>query len=104
MKLPIEIINKIMVYIAEINHNMIITQFNLINNKENNEHYLINKNSELLLDIHCVIYMKRIYPFHILDSSLYVQWYPTSEGNMELMKFGKKYYSEKARNETNKKL
>jgi len=103
MKLPNEIINKIMVYIAEINHNMIITQFNLTN-KKNKEYYLINKNSDLLWNIHGIIYMKLIYPFHILDSSLYVQWYPTTQGNMELMKFGKKYYSEKARNETNKKL
>ena len=32
--IPIEIINKILLYVGELNNNMIITQYHLVSNKE----------------------------------------------------------------------
>jgi hypothetical protein len=96
MKLPIEIVNKIMVYIAELNHTTIITQYNLL---DNGEHYIINKKSDLLWDIESVIFMKRIYPFPFLDPNKFINYSPTTKNNRILMKHGKAHYKEKLRNE-----
>ena len=95
MKLPIEIVNKILVYIAELNNNTIITQYNF----DNGEKYIINKNSDILFDIQSILLMKIIYPFHILNQNLFINYYPTSKVNRILMKNGKEYYKKKIINE-----
>ena len=46
--IPIEIVNKILLYVAEINNSIIVTQYNLITNKE---YYKINFNSDILWKI-----------------------------------------------------
>ena len=43
--IPIELINKILVYICKLNNNVIITQYHTITNKE---YYKINFNSDFL--------------------------------------------------------
>jgi hypothetical protein len=58
---PIEIINKILVYVGELNNSMIITQYHLISNKEN---YKINFNSALLWKIKATLRMKQLYPIY----------------------------------------
>jgi hypothetical protein len=62
--LPIEIVNKILVYVSELNNDIIITQYNMITNKE---FYLINFSSDLLWKIKTVFLMKRIYPIYSCD-------------------------------------
>ena len=57
--IPIEIVNKILVYVSELNNNIIITQYHPITNKE---YYKINFNSDLLWKIRSTLIMKKIYP------------------------------------------
>ena len=61
---PIEIVNKILVYVSEINNDVIITQYHIITNKE---YYKINFNSDLLWKIKTNLIMKRIYPIYSYD-------------------------------------
>ena len=79
--IPIEIINKILTYVAELNNNMIITQYNLITNKE---YYKINFSSNLTLNIKSTLIMKQIYPIYSCDFS--------NKSNIELYKFGIPHY------------
>lgn len=79
--IPIEIINKILVYISELNNNLIITQYN---SKTLKEHYKINFHSNLLFDIESSLLMKCIYPIYSCDFS--------NKHNIELYKFGKRHY------------
>ena len=59
MNLPIDIINKILVYVNELNNNILILHYNNYNIS-----YKINFESELLWNIKSIITMKRIYPLH----------------------------------------
>ena len=62
--IPIEIVNKILLYVAEINNSIIVTQYNLITNKE---YYKINFNSDIIWKIKATILTKRIYPIYSTD-------------------------------------
>ncbi len=84
--LPIEIINKILVTICELNNGVIITQFNPTTNKK---YYKINFNSDLLWRIHAVLRMKQLYP--LLNSDF------TNKGNIKLYKWGTEHYERQLR-------
>ena len=58
--IPIDVINKILIYVGELNNNMVITQYNPITNKE---YYKITHCSDLFWNIKAVITTKRIYPY-----------------------------------------
>ena len=57
--LPIEIINKIIGYVSDLNNDMMITQYDCTTHKE---YYKINFNSKLLYRIMANLTMKRLYP------------------------------------------
>lgn len=78
--IPIEIINKILVYVSELNNSIIITQYYSISNKK---YYKINFNSDLLWKIQSALKMKQIYPIY---NSF------TSKSSIELYKFGIPHY------------
>ena len=88
--LSIEIINKILVYISELNNDIIITQYNPITNKE---YYKINYNSGFLWKIKSTIIMRRIYP--ILNGDFF------NKGNIELYKCGILHYEKLLRKNEN---
>ena len=79
--IPIEIINKILVYVGELNNNMIITQYKLNTNKE---YYKINFNNDLLWNIKTTLVMKQIYPVYSCDFS--------NKSYLELYKFAIPHY------------
>jgi hypothetical protein len=86
---PIEIINKILVYVSELNNNMIITQYHSYTNKE---YYMINFNSDLLWKIKATLRMKQLYPIYIplfnkkTDIELYQHGIPHYQKQLQLMK------------------
>ena len=86
--IPIEIVNKILVYISELNNNMIITQYNTITNKE---YYIINFNSDLLWRIKSNIIMKQKYPIYNANN------YLKTKNFIELYKFGMPHYENQLR-------
>lgn len=86
--IPTEIINIILVYISELNNDIIITQYHPISNKV---YYKINFCSDLLWRMKATLRMKRIYP--IYDSDI------TDKKNIELYKHGIHYYEEQIRKE-----
>jgi hypothetical protein len=67
--LPIEIINKILVYVGELNDNIIITQYHIYSNKE---YYKINFNSDLLWKIKASIRMKQLYPLYPIYNNVFI--------------------------------
>ena len=81
--IPIEIINKILLYVGELNNNMIITQYHLVSNKE---YYKINFYSDLIWKIKATIRMKKFYPIYNADD------YLKKKGFIELYKFGTQRY------------
>jgi hypothetical protein len=58
---PVEIINKILVYVGELNNNIIITQYHICSNKE---YHKINFHSNLLWRIKSTLRMKQVYPIY----------------------------------------
>jgi len=86
--IPIEIVNKILVYISELNNNMIITQYHTITNKE---YYIINFNTDLLWRIKSTIIMKRVYPIYNADDCLKTKQF------IELYKCGIPHYENELR-------
>jgi hypothetical protein len=72
--LPIEVINKILVYSGELNNDLVITQYNL---KNFNEYFIINFYSVKLLRINSTIILKLLYPlrcsfpYDLLNRELY---------------------------------
>jgi hypothetical protein len=88
--LPIEIINKILVYKSELNNETIITQYNTITNKE---YYKINFNSDLLYKIKTIFIMKRIYPIYT---------YNFNNQMILLYKSGMEHYEEQLRIKSHK--
>lgn len=68
MNLPIELINKILIYVAELNNDIIIQQYmyskNIIQSSFN-----INFNSNLLQNIKSTLIMKRLYPIINFNSN-----------------------------------
>jgi hypothetical protein len=79
--IPIDIVNKILLYISDINNTIIATQYNTITYKE---YYVINFNSNFLWKIKSVLVMKRIYPMRGCEFS--------NKGNIELYKRGTEHY------------
>jgi hypothetical protein len=88
-KLPIEIINKILVYIAELNGSVIIQQYN-----KNGCFYKINFCSDFFWDLKGLILTKRFYP--IIHTSI------TNNSIMELYKFAKTHYTRELKNKKSK--
>lgn len=86
--IPIEIVNKILVYISELNNNMIITQYNSITNKE---YYIINFNCVLLWRIKSTLIMKRIYPVYNANDYLKTKQF------IELCQIGIPHYENELR-------
>ena len=63
--IPIDIINKILIYVGELNHNLIILQYNPYTYGRYIRHYTfykINMFSDLLWNIKSTMIMKRIFP------------------------------------------
>jgi len=81
MKLPIELVNKILGYVGDINNSMVIIQYDPITYIE---FYKINFNSEVLWDIKSIIMMKKIYPSRNNDFS--------KQNQRDLYKHGKAHY------------
>jgi hypothetical protein len=79
--IPIEIINKILIYVAELNDDMIVTQYHQITNKV---YYKINFSSGLLFNIKSNLIMKQIYPIYLFNDK--------NKSNIELYKFGIQHY------------
>lgn len=88
--MPIEIINKILSYIGDLNNSPVIMQF-LYNNKE---HYKINFSADSLLDIQAILRAKQLYPIRMEC--------PTIFRHRELYKYCKKHYKKEIRNNTMK--
>jgi len=59
--IPIEIVNKILLYVGELNNNVVITQYHITSRKE---YYKINFDSNLLWRIKANIRMKQLYPIY----------------------------------------
>lgn len=82
MNIPIEIVNKILVYVSELlNNSIMITQYNIISNKE---YYMINFNSDLLWKIKSTLRMKQFYPIYNGDFN--------NKSNIELYRWGIPHY------------
>jgi hypothetical protein len=84
--IPIEIVNKILIYVSEINNNIITIQYDLVTNKK---YYKINFYSNLLWKIKSTLIMKQIYPIYSCDFS--------KKENIELYQFGIPHYEKKLR-------
>jgi len=83
--IPIEIINKILVYVSELNNNIILIQYHPITNKE---YYQINFYADSLWKIKSTLLMKKIFPFYSCNFS---------NKQIELYKFGILHYEKKLR-------
>ena len=81
MSLPIEIVNKILMYAGELNNDMIIMQYSLI---KNTEYYSINFHSYFLWKIKANLLMKLYYPIRYDFFS--------NKGNIDLYKYGTRHY------------
>ena len=79
--LPIELVNKILVYVGELEQHVIITQYHPITRKE---YYQINFNSDFLWKIKSTLVMKRLYPIYNGDF--------LNKSNIELYKYGTRHY------------
>ena len=78
--IPIEIINKILVYVSELNDDVIITQYHPVTCKE---YHKINFNSDFIWKIKSSLRMRQIYP---------ITNYPFSSATIVLYKNGTEYY------------
>ena len=83
--IPIEIINKILVHVSELNNDVIITQYHLITNKE---FYTINFHSDLLWKIKASLRMKQIYPIYSFENN---------KAYLELYRIGTVHYEKHLR-------
>lgn len=86
---PIEIINKILVYVSELNNNIIITQYNPITYKE---YYKINYDADILWKIKSILLMKRFYPVYPIYKGRFINM-----NYIELYKYGILHYENKLR-------
>jgi len=85
-KIPIEIINKILVYVGEINNELVITQYNPYNRLE---YYNINFFSDKLWNMKATIRMHYLYRLTCSSAS--------ECKNRELYKWGKNHYEKELR-------
>lgn len=88
---PIEIVNKILVYVGELNHDMVISQYHPATSRQ---YAIINVHSDLLWRIKSVITMKHIYPIYCCN--LYLQ----SKSFLELYRIGVSQYEKELRQHT----
>jgi hypothetical protein len=88
--IPIEIVNKILVYVSELNNDLIITQYYINKNKE---YYMINFNSNLLWRIKSTLRMKKIYPIYHEHNGGF-----NNKDYRELYEFGIPHYENELRN------
>jgi hypothetical protein len=79
--LPLDVVNRIIIYVGELNHQVVML---LYNPKNNNERYKVNKSSNFLWKLRGLMVMKQLYPLTDVD--------PTEHQNRELYKYGKQYY------------
>jgi hypothetical protein len=89
-KIPIEIVNKILIYVGELNDEVVIIQYNT----NLNFFYKINFYSNFFFDLKGLILMKRFYP--VLFTSI------TNYTNIELYKWGKSHYKIAVKQNENK--
>jgi len=89
MNLPIEIINKILGYVAELNHEIVYTQYDSRNNREI---YKLNRFSNKLLEIQALQRMKRYYPIYYS-----IQHNEPIKKYMNLYENGKHHYIQQIR-------
>jgi hypothetical protein len=89
---PIEIVNKILCYVSEMNNDMIIRQYHMITNKE---YYKINFYTDLLWRIKSNLVMKRLYP-------VYPDYYANfnNKDTIELYKWCTLHYEHQLRENT----
>ena len=85
IKLPIDVINKILMY----SDNLIYIQYDTISCKEK---YIINWKSELLWGIQSILLMKIIYPLSVDPI--------TRKSNRELYMYGKEHYKQRLKDGT----
>lgn len=85
VKLPIEIINKILFYVGELNNEILIRQYCIISK---NEYYKINLFSDYLWNLKCLLVVKRLYPLYnsVYDNS------PSIMKHIELYRWAKAHY------------
>ena len=84
--IPIEIVNKILCYVSDINNTLIRPQYNLLTSKEYNK---INFKSHLLWKIKSTLTMKKHYPLYCTNFS--------NKNTRELYKSGKLHYEKQLR-------
>ena len=100
--IPIEIVNKILVYVADLNNAVVVTQYRPYTNKEC---YNINFKSDILWKIKASLLMKKFYPMRdaILFKTTPMTWRgsavhirlksgATPKGTLELYKCGISHY------------
>ena len=90
--IPIDIVNKILDYVSDLNQDLLITQYNPLTNIE---YYKINFNHNFLWKLNGVISMKLYYPIR--------QQFANNKNNYEMYKCGVQYYEKKTK-ENNWKL
>lgn len=98
--IPIEIVNQILAYVADLNGATIITQYDAITNRE---YYKINLLADSLWRIQSTLVMKRHYPVYTYHlNGNYNNQYSgfNNKGTIELYKHGIPHYEDKLRSAT----
>ena len=80
--LPIELVNKILEYKAEMNNELIMIQYKY---GTNDEYYKINKSSSLLIQIEAIVIMKYLYPVYLSPLTIIKK-------NKQMYESGKAHY------------
>lgn len=83
MNLPIDIINKILIYTGELDNVPFIIQYNRLNEKKVS--YKINPYADYFLSLRALMIVKRLYPLRSYEGIL---------NNIMLYKLSKKHYME----------
>jgi len=91
MNLPIEIINKILVYVGELNKELYITQYDTVTSKP---YYKINHYADVLWGIKATLITKQIYPYY----DYCINWQLPFTKMRELYYYAKPHYEKKLRN------
>jgi hypothetical protein len=91
MNLPIEIVNKILVYIGELNKELYMTQYHTDTNKTC---YKINYYADVLWGIKATLITKQIYPYY----DYCINWELPFIKMRDLYSHAKPYYENKLRN------
>jgi hypothetical protein len=81
-QIPIDIVNRILEYVGDLNQSVVVTQYYPVTNKE---YYKINFGSDLLWRIKSTLVMKRHYPIRAGE-------YWDNKGNIVLYRWGIAHY------------